>query len=143
VKSAFVGTGPEINECKAMTKELGLLDRITFLDEVKDVGPILSASDIFVLTSETETFSNAALEAMSMERPVVITDVGGAREMIDAGLNGFLFAPGDIDCLVASIKNIIDNGLVAEMGRQARRTVLERFTFRRMVNEYRSILGLE
>ena len=143
VKVAFVGKGPEIDECKVMTKKLGLSNKIKFLDEVKDVIPILSASDVFVLASETETFSNAVLEAMAMEKPVVITDVGGAREMINSGVTGFLFSPGDIQCLVGSIKKMMDKNLMRQMGEQARKTVVERFTFKRMVNEYRIILGLK
>ena len=52
---------------------------------------MLAAIDVFVLPSiAVESFSNAALEAMSMGRPVILSDIGGAREMIDDGVEGYV-----------------------------------------------------
>lgn len=82
----IVGAG----ECEAALKQcarsVGMLDYIRFPGELGDVRPALAAMDAFALTSvAVETFSNAALEAMSMGRAVVLSDLGGAREMVWRG----------------------------------------------------------
>jgi glycosyltransferase involved in cell wall biosynthesis len=57
---------------------------------MEDVRPLLAALDVFVLPSLTDTFSNAALEAMAMSRPVVLSRTGGATEMVEDGREGFI-----------------------------------------------------
>ena len=58
---------------------------------------VLSAFDVFVLSSHDEGMSNAILEAMAMERPVVATDVGGTGEVVDEGLTGHLVPARDAE----------------------------------------------
>jgi glycosyltransferase involved in cell wall biosynthesis len=97
--------------------------------------------DCFVLSSDQETFSLAALEAMAAGKPVVMTEVGGAAEMLAEGVNGYLFAPGDVERLVQHVKNMIDGGSLEEMGKNSYRIVKERFTLRKMVGEYEALLS--
>ncbi len=72
-------------------------DRVHFIGAVEDVRPVLAALDVFVLPSiAVESFSNAALEAMSMGRPVILSDIGGAREMIHDGVEGYVVSPTEL-----------------------------------------------
>ncbi|MDQ3776329.1 MAG: glycosyltransferase [Pseudomonadota bacterium] len=100
--------------------------------------PALLAMDVFVLTSKAvETFSNAALEAMAMARPVVLSDVGGAREMVSEGKNGYVYPKGDVERLAQILKLIHDRPHLRQaLGDVGRVMVEERFSFSQMVDEY-------
>ena len=88
----FVGDGAEKRKkrLKQLAQAAGVMEQVRFCGIQSDVRPFYEIADLFTLTSETETFSMAALEAMSMGLPCVLTDVGGAREMIVEGMNGYL-----------------------------------------------------
>jgi len=87
----FVGDGTLKGEVQDYTNTLNLSDKIIFVGNQIDVRPYYWASDIFTLTSNgVETFSIAALEALSCGLPCVLTDIGGANEMIQEGVNGYL-----------------------------------------------------
>ena len=91
----LVGNGPEKykKQLQEMAYELGISKRVIFCGVQSEVKLFYAAADIFTLTSSSETFSVAALEAMSMGLPCVLTDVGGAREMVVEGMNGYLVEP--------------------------------------------------
>ena len=87
----FVGDGILKSEVEDYVDKLNLSDQIIFVGNQIDVRPFYWASDIFTLTSNgVETFSIAALEALSCGLPCVLTDIGGACEMIQEGINGYL-----------------------------------------------------
>jgi glycosyltransferase involved in cell wall biosynthesis len=92
-----VGHGPDERKryLHQFARNLGVHEHIRFCGAQEDVKPFYEIADIFTLTSHTEAFSVAALEAMSMGVPCVLTDVGGAREMIVEGMNGYLVQAGD------------------------------------------------
>jgi glycosyltransferase involved in cell wall biosynthesis len=142
VRLALVGEGPERSRVQNFAEKSGMRNRIHFLGQLEDVRPILSACDIFALTSvAVETFSNAALEAMAMERPVVLSDIGGAAEMVEEGVNGFLFPPGDVAALAEKLALMArDSELRSQMSLQARRVVQERFSFETMLRGYENLI---
>jgi glycosyltransferase involved in cell wall biosynthesis len=87
----FVGDGILKSEVQDYVDKLNLSDKIIFVGNQIDVRPFYWASDFFTLTSNgVETFSIAALEALSCGLPCVLTDIGGANEMIQEGVNGYL-----------------------------------------------------
>lgn len=86
----FVGTGTEEEKLRRMAAELGVAGNVTFTGPRSDIPRLLAASDVFVLPSLKEGFSNAILEAMACGLPVVASGVGGTREVIDRGINGFV-----------------------------------------------------
>lgn len=137
-QALIVGDGVERDPLQGMVASLGLQDRIVFAGELADVRPALLAMDVFVLTSKAvETFSNAALEAMAMGRPVVLSDVGGAREMVVEGRNGYVYPKGDVERLAQILKLLDDRpDLRNALGDAGRAMVEERFSFSRMVDEY-------
>ena len=87
----FVGDGILKSQVEDYVNILNLSNKIFFTGNQKDVRPFYWASDVFTLTSNgVETFSIAALEALSCGLPCVLTDIGGANEMIQEGVNGYL-----------------------------------------------------
>ena len=141
-KLVIVGGGEERERLVAATKANGLNDRVSLPGQYEDVRPILKRMDVFVLPSVSETFSNAALEAMSMGKTVILTDTGGAREMLQNGVNGFFYKSGNTDFLVSLVEQLATNPeTIRSIGKRARETVLERFSFTRMACEYEQMLS--
>jgi len=100
----------------------------------------LGRSDLFLLPSEDESFGLAALEAMSCEVPVVASDVGGLRELVAEGVDGYLVKVGDVQTLAErSIKILGDSKLQNELGQNARKKVLENYTPEIIVPKYEKL----
>ncbi|WP_255342766.1 glycosyltransferase [Desulfuromonas sp. TF] len=142
IQLVLVGDGPERLRLQENVGKTGISDRIHFLGQLNDVRPALGAADIFALPSvAVETFSNAALEAMAMGRPVVLSDIGGASEMVEEGVNGFLFPPGDIAALAQKLALLVGEPETRKrMSLQARRVVRDRFSFETMLQEYEKLI---
>jgi len=141
LKVLLVGDGPRRRAIEQLIQSSGLQEHVLVAGLQRDVRPYLHRADCFVISSHQETFSMAALEAMAAGKPIIITDVGGAAEMVEDGENGFLYAPGDVDSLVEKIKTVIDQDLFVKMGDASKRIVSERFTSQKMVREYEEVLS--
>lgn len=140
-KALLIGDGPLRPAVKARTRALGLEAAVRITGFREDVRPHVAACDAMVLCSTAvETFSLAALEAMALGKPVVHSDVGGAREMIVDGHNGYLFPVGDLDALVQRLVRLADPARARPMGANARRAVEARFTEAAMVDRYERLL---
>jgi N-acetyl-alpha-D-glucosaminyl L-malate synthase BshA len=136
-KLTLIGNGPEQPKAKSMVKNLGLSKRVEFLGNVKNVQEILGKSDLFLLPSEDESFGLAALEAMSCEIPVVASNVGGLRELISHGADGYLVDVGDVEALATYSLSILQNPKQQEkFGRNARRKVLRMYTPDKIMPQY-------
>lgn len=96
-KLLLIGDGPERTHIELLAKELGVFDKITFLGKQEQIEEILSVCDLFLLTSETESFGLAALEAMACEVPVISSNAGGIPEVNEHGVSGYLSNVGDIE----------------------------------------------
>jgi glycosyltransferase involved in cell wall biosynthesis len=142
VRLVLVGDGPEKQRLEKQIDALGLTDRIHFWGRLDDVRPALSMADLFALPSvAVETFSNATLEAMAMGKPVVLSAIGGATEMVIPGENGYLFPVSDVDALVEIIEGLITNpDTTKKMGEKARAITLNRFDFEGMLDQYERLL---
>lgn len=100
----IVGGGPEMPKLDALTRELGLSAHVTFAGMRSDVPELLAAMDVFVQpTSVVEGLPLAVTEAMAAGLPVVATDVGGVREAVKNGVNGFIVRPGDVSALAHAL----------------------------------------
>jgi N-acetyl-alpha-D-glucosaminyl L-malate synthase BshA len=96
-KLLFVGDGPERNTAEDLSRELGVCDEIRFVGKQEQMEDILAIADLFLLTSEYESFGLAALEAMAAGVPVVSTNAGGLGEINIQGVTGFLSNVGDVE----------------------------------------------
>jgi glycosyltransferase involved in cell wall biosynthesis len=96
-KAAFLlaGEGQLTEPLRALAAELGLQKCAFFLGRCERIAELLSVSDVCILSSKAEGFSNSILEYMAAARPVVATDVGGTREIVVEGQTGYLVASGD------------------------------------------------
>ena len=136
-KGLVIGDGTERAAIERQIKQLGIAGDVVITGFQPDVREFIAACDVMTLTSHAvETFSLAALEAMAMAKPVVITEIGGAAEQVVPGENGFLFAPGDIDALVQFLSALSLPERRASMGRAAEASVRERFTQSKMIEAY-------
>ena len=146
--AAFVvaGEGELEGPMRALAAELGIAGDTFFVGRCDRVAALLAASDVCVLSSRAEGFSNAILEYMAAGRAVVATDVGGAREMIEEGVTGHLVAAGDDEALAARVAALLaEPGRARAMGERGRRVVAEKFScgaqLARIENLYEGLLA--
>jgi glycosyltransferase involved in cell wall biosynthesis len=119
---------------------LGIRDAVMPLGRRDDMPNVLATMDVFVLPSESEGMSNALLEAMSMQLPVVATAVGGNPVVVEEGVSGFLVEYPDSRALARRILELLRSRELRErVASAARARVVERYSAAAMV---RSIEGL-
>lgn len=131
--AAFViaGEGELKAELHALVHQLGLQDDVFFIGRCDHIAELLYVSDVCVLSSKAEGFSNAILEYMGAGRPVVATDVGGAREVIAEGETGYLVPSGDDEAMAARLVTLLRDARQAKaMGERGRSVVQEKFSSR-------------
>jgi L-malate glycosyltransferase len=128
-----IGDGPAGNKLKCLADDLRLSESVHFLSERSDVPDLLAALDILVMSSYTESFPNALLEAMAMGKPVVATNVGGIPELVEEGQTGFLVPPRDPEAIADRVLCLCrDSARRLQMGRAARARVESTFTVERV-----------
>lgn len=108
-KLLLIGDGPERTNIEMLARELEVFDKITFLGKQEQIEEILSVCDLFLLTSETESFGLAALEAMACEVPVISTNTGGIPEVNINGETGFTSQVGDVDDMAKNAIALLKN----------------------------------
>lgn len=130
-EAVFVIAGDGIlrEETERLAAEMGLRESCLFTGRCASVPDLLAASDICVLSSQAEGFSNSILEYMAAGRAVVATNVGGASEAIVEGETGHLVNAGDDVAMAARLVNLLkDPERRGAMGDNGRRVVEERFS---------------
>lgn len=133
----LVGDGPDRAAAEAKVRELGLIDRVSFLGKQENFLEWMRHADVFLLPSETESFGLAALEALSCGVPVVASHVGGLPEVVTSGEVGFLHPVGDVDAMAASVLQLLaDDALYARMSATARSHAVARWRTGPMVDRY-------
>lgn len=139
----IVGEGPLREELIAAARRLGIGHACVFAGARADVHDVVAAMDVFVLPSLHEGIPMALLEAMTLQRPVVATAVGGVQEVVTDRSNGLLVAAGDDRALAAACLELArDRDLARRIGEAARQTVQRRFSYeangRAVLDLYRS-----
>ncbi len=142
LRFAIVGerTEPLYGELLALRSQLGLEDRVSFWGFREDVPEILAAFDVLAISSSTEGFSIAAIQAMAAGTPVVATRSGGPEGIITDGQDGVLVAPGSPESLAAGLRRCAeDPEWAAQLAVRAQRTVRDRFSLESMLDAYESL----
>jgi N-acetyl-alpha-D-glucosaminyl L-malate synthase BshA len=138
----IVGDGPERAAIRQRIDRMGLGPHVRLLGQRSDVGRLLAAADLLLLTSRSEGIPLTLIEAMAAGLPVVSTRVGGVGEVIDDGREGLLAEAGDDAALAAHILRLADDRALRErMGALGRRRAEERFSERRMHDRYVKLYG--
>lgn len=142
----IVGDGPDRAQLEAAIETHGLAGRVCILGFLPkgEVYRTLAASDLFVLPSRYESFPFSIVEAVAMELPCVVTDVGGNAEVVADGQHGYVVPRGDAAALADAVARLgVDEALRRQLGRAARQQA-GRFAVETMIREtddvYRALL---
>ena len=133
----MAGEGPSREQLAQKAVAVGLGGKVHFLGLRKDVSDLLSATDLYICTSDREGISLSILEAMAAERAVIATAVGGNLELIEHDETGLLIEKGDRQALVQAILSLsLDAQARRRLGQKARQKVAANFSLNRMLLDY-------
>jgi glycosyltransferase involved in cell wall biosynthesis len=128
-------TGEHRAHLEGLIAELNLTSRVHLTGWLDDVAPLLSALDVYVSASHTESFGLAIVEAMAAGLAVVATATEGAREIIDDEETGIIVAIGDHQAMAATVLHLLeDENSRRRIGKLAQRQARERFSLDKMVD---------
>jgi len=113
-KLVLIGDGPERSGIEALCRELEVQNDVRFLGKMDGIEEALSLADLFLLTSEKESFGLAALEAMACEVPVISSNAGGIPEVNIHGVTGFVSEIGDVDDMAANAIKMLSDPILHE-----------------------------
>lgn len=132
-----VGDGSLVNELKEMAKNT---PEIIFTGYVKDTQELLNITDVNVISSSSEAMSLAILEAMSLGKPTVATNVGGNPQLIEPYVNGVLIEYADVDGMCDAFEKISQNEkLYATCSENAKKDFESKFTAEKMIKNLQQI----
>jgi len=135
-------TGNYKHELKMLTNTLGLSSRVVFLDPVsaEDYPSLLASCDIFVLPSMSESWPLSLAEALSMEKPVIATDVGGVKEIVQNNKTGLVIKPADTTALGDALIQLLQNeGLAHRLGTNGRQFALNNFNWALLTSRFEDL----
>lgn len=113
----LVGDGPDMEPCRALARELGVADRVTFAGHADDTAGAYGEMDVFAMSSRTEQMPIALLEAMASGLPVASTDVGDVRSMLAEPNRPLVVPREDVAALAGALDRLAgDAALRAELG---------------------------
>ncbi len=136
-KLVLVGDGPDRSNCENLCRELGLGDSVKFLGKQAELVELLSAADLFLMPSQSESFGLSALEAMACEVPVISSSVGGLPELVVHGETGYIAEIGDIERMAKYAIELLVNTTRREMFAKAgRKRAVENFDIDEIVGVY-------
>jgi glycosyltransferase involved in cell wall biosynthesis len=120
--------GKQSEPWQALARELGVADGVVLPGLRRDVPDILALLDVYILMSRREALGTSVLEALAMERAVVVSDVGGLPESVIEG-GGLRLPPGDVEGVSAAVGRLLDDPeLRRRFGEAGRRHVLSNYT---------------
>jgi glycosyltransferase involved in cell wall biosynthesis len=137
----ILGKGDEEKNLKNLVSELKLEDRVKFLGRIprEETYKYYQRVNLFVLPSANEGISNAMLEALASGLPVIVTDVGGTKELIEDGKNGYIVPLRDAEAIAAAIQKMIDNPEARALMSRENRQKAESMSWKNVAEKYREI----
>lgn len=138
-KLLFVGDGPERPIAEALARDLNVGNKVQFVGKQDQIEEIMAISDLFVLTSDYESFGLAALEAMASGVPVVSTNAGGLTEIITEGQTGYTANVGDIDTMSDHALHILSDDTTLNQFRQQAQDFARNFDINIIVPQYEAM----
>lgn len=140
LRFAIVGGGELQEQSEALARQLGISDRVVFAGWRSDIDKVYADTDITVLTSDNEGTPVCLIESLSAGVPVVSTDVGGVRDVVFDGRNGYLAPKGDAEALAAAVEKLIQSpDERARMGINGKVDAAERHSFSRLSDDIVSV----
>jgi glycosyltransferase involved in cell wall biosynthesis len=138
---AIVGDGPDEEALSEQAHSLGVSDAVHFVGPSDDPLAALRGMDVFVHPSWAEAFPYVILEAMSLARPIVASDVGGIGEAVIDGVSGLLVRPRDERALAGALVELLDDRERARRLGDSALTRAGRFTRTAMVERLTGVYG--
>ncbi|MBL7730464.1 MAG: N-acetyl-alpha-D-glucosaminyl L-malate synthase BshA [Chitinophagaceae bacterium] len=138
-KLLFVGDGPERSTAEDLGRELGVCDDIRFVGKQEQMEDILVIADLFLLTSEYESFGLAALEAMAAGVPVISTNAGGLTEINIHGETGYVSEVGDVANMSRQALSILKDEKVLKEFKERAAIHASRFDIHNVVPLYEKL----
>ena len=131
-----------------LTEQHRLANQVKFIDHCKDMALAYKVSDIVVSASiEPEAFGRVAVEAQSMERPIIASNIGGSNETIIDEKTGFLFESNNAKSLSIKILKVLsmDEASLQSIGKEGRKNIIQKFNVEKMCfstySEYKRLLN--
>jgi len=131
-----------------LTEQHRLVNQVKFIDHCKDMALAYKVSDIVVSASiEPEAFGRVAVEAQSMERPIIASNIGGSNETIIDEKTGFLFESNNAKSLSIKILKVLsmDKASLQSIGKEGRKNIIQKFNVEKMCfstySEYKRLLN--
>lgn len=142
IKLLLIGDGERKTFLQSLSEKLSLSPTIIWAGFQKDPRSYMSICDVFLIPSyAVETFSIAILESLSMGKPVIATHIGGASEVIQDGINGFLIRPKEVESIIQNLLKLAEDAdLRGALGRNARESVTEKYRVTDMVQKTEALL---
>jgi len=136
----LVGDGPLRSQVEAAAAGLGIADRLILTGLRRDPARMMSAMDIFLLTSLWEGLPRVIPQAMSLGLPVVATQADGTSDIIQDGISGYLCPPGSPECLAGRCTELIDDPIRRlEMGEKGRLSLGKEYDLGKMIAQIESL----
>jgi len=137
LKLRIAGDGEESESLQAQMRRLDLESRITFVGRVDDTDAFLSQLHVYVQPSFAEGLPNSVIEAMLAARPVIVSNIGGNRDLVKPGRSGYLFPAGDSEALAQKIVKLAAASPATrrQFGQAGRKVVVERYGFDRVATQ--------
>jgi len=142
LKYRLVGYGPLEGRIRSMINLLGLEKEVTILINPPNIHDILKSCDIYLSTSLFEGLSNSIMEAMSSGLPVIATDVGDNRYLIEDGYNGYIVPCKDVSLIVEKLEYLINfEEIRREFGNNSRIKIAKEFSEKELIEHYVVLLS--
>lgn len=132
--------GSYADDLRTLAAELGVTSRMHFAGHQHDVAPWLDACDVVVSASHSESFGLVLVEAMALGKPLVVTDSGGPRDIVENETSGLLVPPADAPALARSIKRVLSDPRLAARLAAGAKLRAHSFDERRMAEQFSRLL---
>jgi glycosyltransferase involved in cell wall biosynthesis len=148
LRLVIVGEGSEKDRLISLARNLGIFEDVNFVGRVrnKEVPKFLYSFDIFVALSRLESFGVAVVEAMACGKPVVVSNIGGLKEVVEQGVSGLIVPPENPEEASKAIETLIfSENLRREVAKNARERVLKLYDWNKnvemMLSLYEKVLS--
>ncbi|HEY6951618.1 MAG TPA: glycosyltransferase, partial [Bacteroidota bacterium] len=135
-KLILIGDGPDRSLCEMLCRELDIHEDVKFLGKQAEIVDLLSAADLFLMPSQSESFGLSALEAMACGVPVISTSVGGLPELNIHNQTGYIAEIGDIERMARYAVDLLTNANKHKAFSEAARTRAIEFNQDKIVSMY-------
>lgn len=136
----LVGEGPERKSIESQITQLGVGENVKLAGWRTDAMAIMAAADVIVQSTLQEAFSQAMIETLWMSKPLIMTDVSGARDVIRDGENGMIVAKADSNSLAEAIERLAgDRELGTRMARAGHEMVADQLVIEKKIREYETV----